>query len=408
MSEMTGDFAKYTVPFALGSLESILGPEGNQRWLLGEVIALGYDPRLHAYYDHYMIHTYGQLRGRPAWAERIGKKYQRIALARLVGRLDDVARANGVEAEGLAGRELRQLDPSLLARGIEAVPTEKRIATWWAPSAMDFGSTAHLSDIDWVACDDFPDPPSFVQEVSDPTRPEQRWRLLDAFFDWENKEPGDRASRYRLVRMRVNGYFIAKDLLSECVEELAKADLFGCSLPKGFDTDSHAYVGEYPWAPAFPEMRERPDTWEVDSTPFARFDLQPLGNRFITLADSTMVDSLALRVPAAPLALAALARWNGEAGFRLENGREVFKDPSFGALGPSALMGDVPTLERLLEEKDAAIVWTVVAERFIVGDYGNKDFCGRRHISAVVWMEDNEVRVRRAVGEYLRPDRTRV
>lgn len=71
-------------------------------------------------------------------------------------------------------------------------------------------------------------------------------------------------------------------------------------------------------------------------------------------------------------------------------------------------MVDVPTLEHLLEEKDAAIVWTVVAERFIVGDHGNEDFCGQRHISAVVWMEGNDVRVRRALGEYLRPDRTRV
>jgi len=408
MSEMTGDFAKYTMPRALGRLEEILGKEESRRWLLGEVIGLGYEPRFHAFYDHHMMNTYGHLGGRPAWAERIGKKYQRIALARLVGKLDDVARARGHAREELAGERLRRIDPSLLARGMEAWPGEKRIATWWAPTTMDFGSSEGLSDADWIASDDFPDPASLLQEAIDPSRPERRWRLLDASLDWENQGPRDDRRRYRFVWMHITGYLVSRSLLKDCVVELAKTDLFGGWLPEGFDIESKAYLGEYPWAPAFPELREPPDTWQVDSNSFARFNLVPLSNRLCAMTDTTMVDTVALGVPSAPIAQAAAVRWDGEGGFRLEGGRVVFEDPSLVNLGPSALMADSETLESFLATSDADIVWTVVAKRYIVGDDGGDDFCGQRHISAVVWREAGQLRVRPALGEYLRPDRTTI
>ena len=58
-------------------------PSAGRRWdveLLPVAFSdLGYGGDVLASYDGYMLYTHGGGRGRPGWAERIGKKYQWIA-----------------------------------------------------------------------------------------------------------------------------------------------------------------------------------------------------------------------------------------------------------------------------------------------------------------------------------------
>ena len=79
--------------YLLGRLEPYqhaVSREEMGRWVLHHVIAeMGYGGKALAGYDGYMLHKHGGLRSRPGWAERIGKKYQWIALSRLAARLAD-------------------------------------------------------------------------------------------------------------------------------------------------------------------------------------------------------------------------------------------------------------------------------------------------------------------------------
>ncbi len=407
MSEWTGDFAKYTMPFALAGLESLIGKDVSRRWVMGQVIELGYAPRLHAPYDHEMIARYGHGRGRPGWAERIGKKYQRIALGRLIGSLDDIARAEGAAEPGLAGLHLRAIDPSIVARGLEFGDPGPASSRWWEPAVLDFSTHAELTDVEWVGADDFPDPAALVGALVDADHSRARWRLLEGHFSWSNRGPRRRERRYRDAWMMIKGYLVPRQLSAECFEELADADFMGRWMVEGFDLEGRCYLGEYPWAAPFPELREPAEAWQHEAERYARFKLQPTANRMVGLSDSWALDRVAVTLPTAPLLEATGTWWDGTSGFRRADGRLIFRDPSVTGGGPSGIWMDDEVLARVLEERELDLIWTVLAERRIIGDDHGDGFSGMKHASMVMQLDRGQVAVRRARGEHLHPDHTR-
>jgi len=79
------DFQKYTVPGIIRKYEDEgVTLMGACRWIFKHVLEMGYAPDLEATeFDKYLLDEYGGGRSRPEWAERIGKKYQWIAMYRL-------------------------------------------------------------------------------------------------------------------------------------------------------------------------------------------------------------------------------------------------------------------------------------------------------------------------------------
>src|SRR5262249_38954279 len=105
-------------------------------------------------YDGYMLGKYGGGRGKPTWAERIGKKYQWVALYQLASRLHDHfdRKRDSWESVPLQAPlillEERKLDPTLPPKIAEE---ERHAVAWWITASVDFGSTETLSDEEWVA-----------------------------------------------------------------------------------------------------------------------------------------------------------------------------------------------------------------------------------------------------------------
>lgn len=409
MSEWTGDFAKYTMPRVLDAYESLIDRDASRRWVLASVVALGYAPRLHAYYDHMMLTKHGPGRGKPVWAERIGKKYQLISLGRLAGILDDLSHAGGEETSGLACERLRDIDPSLLHRERNAEDEDNPAsgACWWAPVAMDFAKTASLTDDAWVGVDDFPDPSALVSQLVDPARPNQRWRLLEGHFSWNNRDKKAERKQYRDAWMMVKGYLVPRRHLGACWRALATADFMGRWMVEGFDLEDGIYVGEYPWAPPFPEVRERSEAWQDEARRYSKFSFLPAANHLRRTGDSWQQDTIGITVPTAKLVEATATRWDGTSGFRKDDGSLIFQDPSVMAAGPKGLWVDEDALMQLQMSLDVGIVWTVLAERRIIGDWDDKNFCGMKHISMAMYLDGQQVQMRRCKGEHLLPDHTR-
>jgi hypothetical protein len=405
MSDVAGDFAIYTMPSVLGDYESLLGRDETRRWVLGTVIELGYSPEMHVHYDHEMLTTYGPGRDRPEWAERIGKKYQRIALGRLLGLLDDLAHAQG-KPTSFPCQDLRDLDPSLLQRkAVDDEPVQG--PHWWVPVAMDFVGTASVGNEAWVGGDDFPDPAALVAELIDPDRPNQRWRLLDGNFSWNDRGSGTDRERYRDIWMMIKGYLVPRRHIQACFEALGKADFMGRWMVEGFDGGGDIYMGEYPWAPHFPGIRERTEPWGKEAKQLARFDLRPIANELSCTGDSWQDSSVSITVPSAELVVATATRWDGISGFQTEDGRVFFRDPSVTVGGPSALLIDGDALTQIHSSLDVVVLWTVLAERRVIGSWRDDGFCGMKHISMVMWLDGQQVRVRKARGEHMLPDRTK-
>jgi hypothetical protein len=124
------------------------------RWVVAEVIRLGYRPHLHLNFDGYVLGKYGPGRGKPKWIERIGKKYQWIALNRLVGHLSDHApktrrswEAPPPAVPGPASSIVRQVDPTVT----EFEPASDAPRSW--VPAYNWDSKIGVADAQWVADD---------------------------------------------------------------------------------------------------------------------------------------------------------------------------------------------------------------------------------------------------------------
>ena len=90
-NEFMSDFFKYAMN-CLRPWENTISRVDMAKWMLERIAAgLGYEGSGCESYDTYMLGKHGGGRAKPTWAERIGKKYQWIAMYQLASRLHDHA-----------------------------------------------------------------------------------------------------------------------------------------------------------------------------------------------------------------------------------------------------------------------------------------------------------------------------
>jgi hypothetical protein len=124
------DFARYIVgPRVVNAFnveDAGLSMLGLFRWFLKKAVDMGYPgPKGHsASFDRNLLATFGGGRGKPGWAERLGKKYYWIFLRQLVGQLADhvaergrgmTARRRAISRESICGISTPPTCGSLLA-----------------------------------------------------------------------------------------------------------------------------------------------------------------------------------------------------------------------------------------------------------------------------------------------------
>ena len=400
-----GDFAIYTVARALSGYTHGLPLDGARRWIFRHVLDMGYSPERFAVYDYEMLRVYGGGRGRPTWADRIGKKYQLIALAQLVGHVRDHIPWRGADwdsptlEDALQGERLRDIDPSLLARDAEPDTTD----AWWVATRPDFEATANTGNVDWVGRDDFPDPKVLLQPVSDPKRPDQKWRLLNGLFRWYDRNDSDWDTPRREVWIWLHGYLLPRRFQRRCWERLRRADFWGRWMPAGWEDESCGFVGEYPCGTVFRQRRESDDYRD----PKMPFPLEPVCNIINSSfeEDAWQRGVIHVHLPSREFVRWTGTRWDGVASFIDPESRALFTDPALASPGPGCLLADDARLRSTLKEHDQIIVWSYMAERRIVSSSFRRDYyAGSKHISRALWLDGTKVRAsRRPVGEHALP-----
>ncbi|GAG25337.1 unnamed protein product, partial [marine sediment metagenome] len=193
-------------------------PKGTMgKWILKQVVdGLAYEGSGCEQYDRYILANYGGGRGREKWAERIGKKYQWIAMYQLASRLhDNVERKRDSwtpepQRTPLILLEERKLDltlPSNIAHN------EGRGDVWWIGSSADLHSGKELPDAEWVMRQD--DLPALEKLLSVLERDGQQWRLLVSYPSWGRPdEDAGWNSPYRQVWVHVESYVVPKNIVT--------------------------------------------------------------------------------------------------------------------------------------------------------------------------------------------------
>jgi hypothetical protein len=320
-------------------------------------------------YDKSTAYIGGGGRSKPAWAERIGKKYQWIALYRLASLLHDKITPKPDSFHPKPVRtplilvEERKLDPTLS----QTVCPEKGISKyWWLHGEVDLLATRALDFAAWVKYqDDLPQLPRLLETT---TNGGQRWITLTAYPTWnDHKKDAGREIPYRDSWIQIRSYLVLKRDLKMTVAELENRNFFGKWLPEGGKW-LYGFVGEYPWATAF---NTDPDWYDgaTDRVDDSKLRVLHTSNEVVVEweYDASLPRSMYLEVPAKKFFAPHDLWWNGTDGFLNNSGRTVFFDPRIRH-GGKALLADLDDLLERLDRIGCRLIWTMLGEKLIIND----------------------------------------
>jgi hypothetical protein len=347
-------------------------------------------------YDKRTAYTGGGGRRKPSWAERIGKKYQWIAMYRLASRLNDNVSPEQSSWDPKPVRpplilmDERKLDPTL---SHTTFPKKTASECWWLRDGVDLMATGNLDFASWVAKQD--DLPLLETLLQATTNAGQRWLILTAYPSWsEFRSDAEYSTPYRNTWIHIRSYLVPKATFRKTVKALDGRNYFGGWLPEGGKW-LHAFAGEYPWATA---CNTEPDWYlgAAEKVQDSSIALIHSANEIVIEweYDPTLPASIHLEVPTKKFFSSADLWWNGTNGFATLSGKTVFCDPHAREGAPAALLADIDELVPRLDKLGYRLVWTMLGEKNILGDRTDKSspLC---YSQRAVLNEDGSVTVRK-------------
>jgi hypothetical protein len=323
-------------------------------------------------YDSAVTQETGGGRGKPSWAERIGKKYQWVAMYQLASRLYDSVDQEKDSWERTTGRrplilaEERKLDPTITH---PKRPDRRPDECWWIGGYVDLSTTKQLDHVTWVSRRD--DLPSMESLLAPKYNRDQRWLPLICYPDWsEYREGRPFGEPYRSTWMHLRSFLVPEVQFEQAAKAISRRNFFGDWMPNNASW-IYAFLGEYPWASA---CNVETDDWLGFDTRVTGSNLEfvPAFNEVVCEweYDSTLRSSIYFHVPARAFFKAGPLWWNSVDGFSSPEGRTVFRDPSATEGGPATLLADLDDLLLRLEHLGFRLMWTLLGEKYVLGDLG--------------------------------------
>ena len=336
--------------------------------------------------------------------ERIGKKYQWLALHELIARMaDNLAFLDSPQQEDndepvrdWAAREvgLRNIDPSLLTTQTHYDGWREWDRTWWVPFDPQFRVMVPYERLAWLESDSDIINESALIDLRNP-KTGRRWLALSGSSNWRgNGVRGGEKELQRDTWFRLTCIVIRRKDLTKMIESLRDEIL---THPSSFpDIELHSeyfYLGEYPW---HPEMREF-DRWTSHNGQQAfAVPIRPTVSSYVCSGgsyDCSVDKTISVKMPAPWL--------SKEMGLRLSSGRslvfvnsdgrETFYDPSVVEPGPAAALVDREAFLRVLDQQDLSAIWVIAGEK---NAFGGRDaglgFGGRLLHTALYHLDGDD------------------
>lgn len=320
--------------------------------------------------------------------ERLGKKYQWLALHDLLGRLSDSAQHlsswsedGPTPYEGPWQIDVRDIDPSMLRRSTRDDGWKSWSPTWWMPRRAKLSCRTPQEAIQWLTADvDIINDEKLIDLVDADGR---RWLSLHGAGSWNRsgvrQHPPEvtRKSWVELHCLIVNSADEEK-LVSALTR--SKAEHYP-DLPDGSGY-SGAFLGEYGWHPSTKgfDQWHSPDDWGrllprilVPTIEYSRspeYDYSAEGTCSFRMPGVWLSAGLGLRLSSG----ADLTWTSGEK-------RTMFFDPAVTQDGPSAALVDRDAFLALLQREGLRAVWVLHGEKELYGpEAGHGEaFGGRLH-----------------------------
>ena len=371
-----------------------------RRWICKRAHELGWTSERFGNFDN-------RFRGHDRYdhsVERVGKKYQWLALQELVARMgDNLAFLDRHWEEDddepprhRMAREvgLHDIDPSLLTTQTHYDGWGEWGRTWWVPFDPQFRAMAPHERLAWLDSASHIVNESDLIELRDP-KTRRRWLALSGFSHWrgsgirEGKEEAQRDTWFRLTCIVVRRNDQTKMIESLKGKILTSPDSF----PEIELHSGYHYLGEYHW---HPEIR-RLDRWssEDDSRPFA-VPIRPTVASYVCERggyDYSIDRTIRAKLPALWLSKGMELRLSSGRSLTFVNsdGLETFYDPSVVESGPAAALVDHDAFLRVLDRQDLSAIWVIAGEK---SAYGGRDlgsgFGGRLRHTAIYHLDGDD------------------
>lgn len=340
------------------------------RYIISRVSSLGWTTERFGYFDD--IVSFRQIR-QARKPERIGKKYQWIALHEILAYLADHYQYldnEDTEYQGPWQQSIRDIDPSCM---LSYTPREYHATgkSWWA--SMDYHNwREEVACEEWIADKtDVPNVKDLLQIVSDTDG--TRWVNVDGYFDWMQPSPPD-VERYSVERRVLwthgRGYFVRAEDADKFMQWAGGVNFWGRWMPEGSGYHN-IFIGEYGWADSFNYQRadagwrrpERNDCPIMVLPVLAEYDPQGYGG-----FDCSIDQSYAVSLPHYEFVRKLGLKWSGDAGDYVDGaGKLAAFDPNAHKAGPRALLLREDLLDQYLSQEGLSLFWTVIGEKYALG-----------------------------------------
>lgn len=341
-----------------------------RRWVCKRAHDLGWTSERFAKQER-NIGSLGRMEHR---VERIGKKYQWIALHELTARLaDHLAYSEFFDDrlrvfDGPWSMRGRDIDPSLLVERSNGDGWRAWDPTWWMPATVQMKSASPAARLAWLESDDdFINSDTLIR-VKDPNTG-RRWLVLDEFATWHQwgVHRGDKQME-RQTWFSLKSFLVRSADAEHIVQRLSGRDLNSRDLPE-LEIPWRGYLGEYPWHIVYADI----DHWvPADRRYGLPGPAQPTVSKYSAERggyDYSLSDNLSFYIPA-PGLFAGL-------GLNLSSGRELtyadrngdlcFFDPSTREPGPSAALVDEVAFTAFLQRENLEPIWVISGEKSVHG-----------------------------------------
>lgn len=316
--------------------------------------------------------------------ERLGKKYQWIALYEIVARLADNHmmfdetkgwRNNDEKTnyEGPWNPGLRNIDPTLIQRPSQS---EIRFCFWEKPHYNNWG----FSNKYWLSLTtDLPNPEQIIS-FTDPNGIE--WLVLERYLDW--KEPDFINSDYdennkKNIWLQCRSYFIKKEESKKIIKNLRSESFMGRWMPES-KSQYQVFSREYYWSSAYRYFQKDYYGWSSWEELRHRGEDYSLGSVQVTTeghhwetggGDDSQQSYLSPRVD---LYEGLKLKYSSKIGEWLDSsGKLAAFDPAANSATPSCLLIRKDLLVRYLDEHNLKIIWTFLGEKNTYGGFNGGD-----------------------------------
>ncbi|KQB42560.1 AVAST type 2 anti-phage system protein Avs2 [Flavobacterium aquidurense] len=396
-----GDFGRYTFQSALSTWD--VNPDDLSNiavdWIFKKY---GYDVEKHGEYDNSLEYN-----GRKAAIiERIGKKYQWLALYEITARVSDNFKkyerwANDGKEEPYQGPwnpYIRDIDPTILIKTTETYREDEEIDYWWI-SKDTFNWDCSLED--WVKKSD--NLPVIEKLINVIDSEKNEWLVLEGHPGWsEAKKIGEEKwdNQHKRMWCQIRSYILEEKDFDDFTSWSVKQDFMGRWMPENREK-YEVFNREYYWSQAYRDIcyeleyeGQKRDVYDRKTGSFISSVLIPVETyMWEEEFDKSKEETITFMKPSLGIFNGMKLQYSDKEGeFLNSNGDLTCFDASTNNNSNSYFLIRKKPFLQYLKENNLKIVWTILGEKQVIGGatFG-KEYLGTLGFSGTYYLKDNNI-----------------